>query len=369
MGFCPDIGQLPSCSVAVSYFRANMGMSILPWICSMILLIFHLPLVLIRVLKWETGQIWSLVMATFNVALTILAYASTKLSPAQIMVWIPVALIVDAGAMLQVFILILEEDGHRVHEYWKNFLRRSDSRSEASIQDDKPIEERPISDPSGRDAQAQEAAQHSQQSDSSGRDPRFSTLLLTLSTILFIAILSLQIIGLVSATHGFVGSAPQVQSYCSPAFVLGRTVYDVLCNNYTITPVDNGTGCIDIPGNQNQWLQATMATLIVEIILEMLDGMTLLLVNSNRHVREVKMKRPWCTMFFGVAAWAVFIAVGVYQTMEYPLPAHSIAIAGPYEQTCRAELYAAGLRGTIIAWSDGIFAGLGSTYFGPAGGE
>lgn len=37
------------------------------------------------------------------------AYISTPLQPEQVLVWIPVTLILDAGAMLQIYVLIIED--------------------------------------------------------------------------------------------------------------------------------------------------------------------------------------------------------------------------------------------------------------------
>ena len=39
-----------------------------------------------------------------------------------------------------------------------------------------------------------------------------------------------------------------------------------------------------------------------------------------------------------------------------PIPGHEVAIVGMVEATCVTNLYEAGLRGAIIAWSDGVFA-------------
>jgi hypothetical protein len=39
----------------------------------------------------------------------------------------------------------------------------------------------------------------------------------------------------------------------------------------------------------------------------------------------------------------------------------------PQQGNCRTTSFPGGLRGAIIAWSDGIFNSLGVTYFGPSG--
>ena len=113
---CPSLNTLSNCTVAVSYLRPDEANAIIPWVYSLILLLCHLPLVIIRVVRWETGQMWSLAMATFSVGLTCLAYGSSGLAPEQVLIWTPIALTVDVGAVMQVFILILEADGQRVKD-------------------------------------------------------------------------------------------------------------------------------------------------------------------------------------------------------------------------------------------------------------
>jgi len=352
---CPNIASLPACAIADSYLRPNAGNALMPWVCSAILLTLHLPLVVVRVLRWESGQTWSIVMTAFNIGLIIFAYRSTKMDGGQIMVWLPLSLVIDAGAMLQVLILVGEEHGARIRTWLRFYMSCTKTRtvSSAGIHSESltATVDTAALDPSWRQ-----------------RHPGGLTAVLVIVGVLFISILTLQIVGLVYAVQGLHQSTTFEMSWCSPAFVLGGTAFDLLCGNYTVMPADNGTGCITLPGSQSQWLLATVLVIILQLAVEVVDALVLAFVNSKTKWRQIKMKRPWCTMFLGISVWATFVGIGVIQTMSFPLPAHAIALTGPdYISTCRTNLYAAGLRGTIIGWCDGLFQSLGWLYFGPVG--
>jgi hypothetical protein len=85
----------------------------MPWHLVAVLFLVHLPLVLVRVASWKKGQIVGLVVAFFDAITTTQAYLSTKLNPAKVMVWTPILLVIDVGAVLQVFILVVEKYGAR----------------------------------------------------------------------------------------------------------------------------------------------------------------------------------------------------------------------------------------------------------------
>ena len=79
------------------------------------------------------------------------------------------------------------------------------------------------------------------------------------------------------------------------------------------------------------------------------------------------MKRPWFSLFFGVAVLSFMVGMGVYQAQSSPLPHENgqgmpILVNGTFEGVCRSDLFPGGLRGTIIAWSDAVFKGLGNVY-------
>jgi hypothetical protein len=111
-----------------------------------------------------------------------------------------------------------------------------------------------------------------------------------------------------------------------------------------------------------------MIVLIIEIVIEVIDAMILLNVNAERKVwKDIEKKRPWCTMVFGIGVLVAIIGLGVHQSVQFPLPGNQVAIIGVSEGTCTSTLYYGGLRGSIIAWCDGIFGRFISLYYGPAG--
>ena len=54
-------------------------------------------------------------LAVLGIALTVQAYVSTALDAAEVLVWMPLTLVLDVGAMLQMVILIIE----RYDERWQ----------------------------------------------------------------------------------------------------------------------------------------------------------------------------------------------------------------------------------------------------------
>lgn len=81
---------------------------------ALLLLIFHLPTCVIRAVKWESAQYLALGLAVLGIALTIQAFISTALRAEEILVWMPLTLVLDVGAMLQMVILIVEKHDERL---------------------------------------------------------------------------------------------------------------------------------------------------------------------------------------------------------------------------------------------------------------
>lgn len=78
----------------------------------MIFLALHLPIVVVRVVRYERVQWWLILSALLTSVVYLQAFISTGLEPTQVLVWTPVLLIIDAGAMLQVCFLVIEEKTH-----------------------------------------------------------------------------------------------------------------------------------------------------------------------------------------------------------------------------------------------------------------
>jgi hypothetical protein len=192
------------------------------------------------------------------------------------------------------------------------------------------------------------------------------SLLITfiLSIIFLLILFSLQIVGLVYAAMRYFNHETLIASWCSPAFDIGGVAFlpssssGSMCQSYPITPTHGGTGCIGLPGDQETWLMWTFIALCVEVILQVADGF--LMITSR------KWDRPWLTMTTGVIVYISLVTAGVLRTLYLPISGHTVAIVNP-QGTCKTDLFEGGLRGAIVAWSDGVFQGLGTAYFGPAG--
>ena len=184
-----------------------------------------------------------------------------------------------------------------------------------------------------------------------------------------LAILILQMLGLAKARQGSNAPEPLV-SWCSPIFSpFGEAVLDGNCNVYPIVQTfKKGVGCIMISGSQQMsWLKATVAGTGLSLALETFDICILALVHSTTRWRGVKMRRPWFTMFTGIAVLALILVFGVVYSSNLP-PGIServwivTNVGSPLVYA--GKLGTAGLRGAIIGWNDGVFAEWASTYFG-----
>lgn len=102
----PGIHPIPG--TAPNYLRPDKQ-ALLPWLYTAIVLVVHVPLVIIRVVRWETVQIWCLASTLLTVLVYAQAYTSTRFSAAQVFVWTPLLLLIDAGSMAQIFFLIVED--------------------------------------------------------------------------------------------------------------------------------------------------------------------------------------------------------------------------------------------------------------------
>lgn len=202
------------------------------------------------------------------------------------------------------------------------------------------------------------------------------------SWFVLIGLVTLQMIGFQAAIAGLqdTASGPPHKVWCSPGFQLAANpdniagslssiqpmIFDGTCElNYTVTINEQGTGCIALKGDQPLWLKGTAYAISFQLLLQIID-VYLLLHYRNFDTRWVHL-RPVCTMVTGVIVWGFLtIAAGV-QTKDYPLVSGVVAVIAPAQPACRIQMDSAGLRGEIIAWSDGVLSAFGSVYFGPFG--
>lgn len=92
--FADGINCPPTC------LRPDPGGTLVPWLYALFLLFFHLPACIIRALRWESAQYLALGLALFSVALCIQSYLSTGLDAGEVLVWMPLSLMLDIGAMM-----------------------------------------------------------------------------------------------------------------------------------------------------------------------------------------------------------------------------------------------------------------------------
>lgn len=111
LGDYNDTSSAPSCK-AVTYIRPDEAGSFLPWPYTLIWFLIHFPVTLIRVHRWERVQALSIVLAVTTIWFHIQAYKSGT-RPESVLVWMPIFVVLDIGAMMQLVFLIVEESGWR----------------------------------------------------------------------------------------------------------------------------------------------------------------------------------------------------------------------------------------------------------------
>ena len=351
----PDIGmhfcRIRQCDGDISTVltEAYSGGALVPWVYSIVILLVHIPVVIIRVVKWEAVQTWCLGATIFTIAITSQAFASTGFRSDKILTWTPLLLIIDAGSMAQVLFLVFED-------YSLLTRLRHTIKPPQPLDAEKPF----VHDP--------EAAK-SDDSDSRILFTSKPLYIALASALLLITIFTLQFLGLHHAIPAAAQPSPSV-SWCSPIFQpFGLAVLDGNCNVWPIQQTfAKGVGCILIPGHQQKaWLKATVAGTGLSIALEFIDIAILATVHSGTRWRGVKMRRPWCTMFGGLAVLGLILVFGVvYSTILPPGISEKVWIvtdAGAVT-VYQGKLGTAGLRGAMIGWNDGVFQGWGGTYFG-----
>ena len=341
----------------------------------------HIPVVIIRVVRWEVVQAWCIVFTVFTTVVVTQSYISTQFAPAEILIWTPIILVIDAGSMIQVFFLVIEAKKRRIGP--RIFLVDPPRKGQ---EDTEPNAERTQQFSSllnrlrrrrhGRRDQIAlqdrgSSAPHTIDKDEDllwYKDPAVWSA--TFAALSFIAVVILQVLGLVKAARAIQPDPPLVQ-WCSPLFQpFGIMALDGDGHAYAIIQNSNkGIGCIRIPGLwQREWLKGTVAVLILELVFQLLDTAVLTLVSSSAKWRGVKMRRPWFSIFLGMVVLLVTLICGIFFASELP-PEITKSVKVITESEGRVGSYDivlinAGLRGAILGWSDGLFENWRTTYFG-----
>ncbi|KAH8682814.1 hypothetical protein BGZ60DRAFT_205808 [Tricladium varicosporioides] len=336
-----------------SSLRPNIGGALLPFIFVIIQIIVHLPVIIARVARWEDVQTLSIFLAIFNVAIVAQGYTSTNMAPEHVLVWSPMTLVIDAGAMLQLMVLV-----RAVHPNWLRELRGTFRHPQAN-----PVELRPLVP--GQDTDPNEYPNPP----THNSHPLFVAFVIITSSLLFLAIFALQVAGLVASFRNPPG--PILASWCSAMFGhFGVAELDLNCNFHPVTRnVHNGIGCIDLPGaRQHTWLIVTKITLILAICIEGVDALILSFVSLEHSWWIVQLRRPWFTMIFGLTMLVLILVVGTMDAYSLP-PGISekiwlIVDTGTEPFICMSRLSPAGLRGQLIGWLDGVLEGWNGIYNG-----
>ena len=358
---------------ASSYLRPDIGGALLPWIYTIIVLLVHIPVVIIRVVKWQTVQTWCLAATVFTIAITAQAYKSTGFSSEKILTWTPLLLVIDAGSMAQVLFLIIEQYSLLTRLRQALTPRKRKSTDETllhghemgkfgSLEDGVTIALHSV-DENASDTGLAPNSEH---------PPLFTSKPLYIALMaltLLLTVFMLQVFGLFYAVGAAKDATPSV-SWCSPIFQpFGVAVLDGNCNVWPIEQTfAKGVRCILIPGSQQKaWLSATVAGTSIAIVLELLDICVLASVHSSTRWRGMKMRRPWFTMFSGLAVLGLMLVFGVvYSTILPPGISEKVWVVTDAGNVTvyEGELGTAGLRGAMIGWNDGVFQAWGNTYFG-----
>ena len=204
--------------------------------------------------------------------------------------------------------------------------------------------------------------------------PKFGTLFgLGASIVWVLFLVVLQIVGAAHAISGFrQKDLAFEQIWCSPVFQLANETFNSECTYFPIIQrEDLGVGCVDVTGNQLSWLKAAGFGVTTQLIIELLESVVLftpkrfLFSAIAKFQQHNHYKAPIVTMFIGVGVWGYLFRVGLDQITELPVDLDSgwLGMNGTEIATCRIFMHSGGLRGTLIAWSDGIF-GKSSWYTG-----
>jgi len=373
-----------------SYIRPDVGGALLPWIYTIIVIIVHVPMVVIRVVRWQMVQTWCLASTVLTLVITIQGYKSTAFAPDMILTWTPLLLVIDAGSTAQVLFLILE-DRRLLSRLWKRLTPAKKKANNGILENGMLLDGNPANPNFVWNRNDIKYGPAMNIADLGiGRDTRMSVAATTVTTAtktavlkddalyvaifafaLLITIFVLQILGIIRAVAGAKGPAPLVSS-CSPIFQpYGITVLDGNCNIYNVEQnFLKGVGCIFIPGTrQMSWLKATVVGTSLALVFQTIDICLLTMVHSKARWRGMKMRRPWCSMFSGLAILGLLLIYGIqYATTLPPGISERIWVVQSAEirSVATANLVPAGLRGALLAWNDGIFNSWGVQYYGPS---
>jgi len=370
------------CTIPTSYIRPDIGGALLPWDLTAFMLLLHIPLFIVRIVRFDKAQLISIILAALSLCFTIQAFVSTRLEPSKILVWMPLTSVVDAGNMLHIACLVDEENREERRE------NRASSESREPLLHAQPghtsqdyLMTPPFSYQGSQEYfQSPPLAQYPSQESMRSRnvsaasdrfDPaekkkkkRLHLAVLVITIALFLGIITLQITGLVWAIKERFETSFTVLN-CSPGFF----GFSLQTENCTVLPIiaelDKGISCVSLPGiKQDRWITSTIIVLILVLGCEATDFVIIQIVMRKKKMHEHPWKRPMLTFVCGLIILTVLLADGISDTQSLPMGMSSevlIAnnITGPNGATidsiCKLDLTGPGLRGNTLEWMDGIF--------------
>jgi hypothetical protein len=208
-----------------------------------------------------------------------------------------------------------------------------------------------------------------------GEDALRHSIVALVAFALLLILIALQLYGLYAAIRSRNEKDLKVQ-WCSPSFRdFGIALTTGNCELFSIIDDRNsGISCIELPAEQQrEWIIGTIVALVAASACQIGD-MILLKWTQNDSKRKcrgtVRLQRPWLTMFGGVTMIVLLIAFGVFSANRLPSGVTELVWVYRKEpekvvgRVCQARLKSPGLRGTIIAYTDGLFGSWGGMYFG-----
>jgi hypothetical protein len=244
-----------------TYLRPEKGGAIIPWPYLTVLVVLHAPVLWQRITHWENVQMVALALAVFSVATTVVGYWSTALEVDQVLVWMPLQLLLDNGAMSQLYLLIRAKDRRfgsvwntawNTHKPWK-LLWSVQGRLDINARNKREREKR--------------------------------AWVAVLAFLIFLAMLLLQIFGFGYAIKGLAQRfhandlnvpwcSPFLQNYVVAVYDKGIINTQTNCPDFQSPTMDSnrGIGCLNLKAKrQMDFLWVTVVILPLSIVLEVVD--------------------------------------------------------------------------------------------------
>jgi hypothetical protein len=380
--FTTSRDNIQSCGAPTS-LRPHDGDCLMPWPYTLAWILVHFPITLLRVNRWERVQTLSLILAFFTLFITIQSY-TTKMTPELVLVWMPLAIVLDIGAMMQLVYLLVEENGVvllllalRSSTLGLIWRKKSTSPDQARLSRHQAVE----CDKSMYPIQTWimvswrlmenlvPVVELEPDPIPAGEGLVRKAWICAAALLTGLVLLILQLYGLVSAAQGRRARGLKA-IWCSTMFQSSLSVSSN-CELYPISLSKSpGTGCIELPAiDKQRWLEASVAVLSVSLLFEAFDALILISVSNNTCCwNGARRKRPWFTMFAGNAILLAVLITGVFQALSLPYQINKHLSVFRYEGSigaatvCSASILPPGVRGSIIGWTDGFLNSWGETY-------